>query len=190
MLRILPGEKFARFIPEDPLVYGYSISNYGRLVRFKEGFEIDAVILKGGISEGYRTYVYRTKKSGVDRSKSLMLYKLVANAIVKKNADDQQHIIHLDYDRGNDTFNNLKWVTRPEMLDHEQKSPKVIEARKNIPPIESRKLNTTQVIHLKKLLKDPKRKTRVKILAKQFNISEMQVFRIKRGENWGHVEVS
>ncbi len=26
------------------------------------------------------------------------------------------------------------------------------------------------------------------MLAKQFGISEMQVWRIKSGENWGHVE--
>ncbi len=189
MLRTLPGEKFARFIPEDPLVYGYCISNYGRLIRFKQGFDQDAMLLKGGISEGYRTFVYRIKSDGVDRSKSLMLYKLVASAFIPRTSEDQLHVIHLDYDRGNDTFKNLKWATREEMLKHGQKSPKVIEARKNRPPIESRKLNTTQVIRLKKLLMDPNRKTRIKMLAKQFNISEMQVFRIKRGENWAHVEV-
>jgi DNA-binding Xre family transcriptional regulator len=29
----------------------------------------------------------------------------------------------------------------------------------------------------------------MKMLAKQFGISEMQVSRIKRGENWGHIKV-
>ena len=51
------------------------------------------------------------------------------------------------------------------------------------------KLTITRVKHLKKILNDPERKTRLKILAKQLGISEMQVSRIKRGENWGHIKV-
>jgi DNA-binding Xre family transcriptional regulator len=44
-------------------------------------------------------------------------------------------------------------------------------------------------MHLKKLISDPNRKTRLKMLAKQFGISEMQVSRIKSGENWGHIKI-
>jgi hypothetical protein len=29
----------------------------------------------------------------------------------------------------------------------------------------------------------------LKMLAKQFGISEMQLYRIKSGENWGHVKI-
>jgi hypothetical protein len=36
---------------------------------------------------------------------------------------------------------------------------------------------------------DPNRKTRLKLIAKQFGISEMQLYRIKSGENWGHIKV-
>ena len=32
------------------------------------------------------------------------------------------------------------------------------------------------------------RKTRLKIIAKRFGVSEMQLHRIKTGENWGHVK--
>jgi DNA-binding Xre family transcriptional regulator len=45
------------------------------------------------------------------------------------------------------------------------------------------------VKRLKKKLLDPNRKTRYKILAKQFGVSEMQLHRIKTGENWGHIIV-
>ena len=40
----------------------------------------------------------------------------------------------------------------------------------------------------KKLL-DPNRRTRLKVLAKQFGVSEMQLHRIKTGENWGDLQV-
>jgi hypothetical protein len=42
---------------------------------------------------------------------------------------------------------------------------------------------------IKRKLSDPKRKTRMKMIAKQFGISEMQLYRIKTGENWGHVTI-
>lgn len=41
---------------------------------------------------------------------------------------------------------------------------------------------------IKKMLADPKRKTRQKMIARQFGVSEMQISRIKSGENWGNVK--
>jgi uncharacterized protein YjcR len=45
------------------------------------------------------------------------------------------------------------------------------------------------VIHIKKLLAKPNRTTRLKMIAKQFGVSEMQISRIKSGENWSHIKV-
>ena len=56
-------------------------------------------------------------------------------------------------------------------------------------PQKGQKLNSTQVMLLKKKIFDPNRKTRLKILAKQFGISEMQLYRIKSGENWSHIKI-
>jgi hypothetical protein len=50
-------------------------------------------------------------------------------------------------------------------------------------------LSYAQAVVLKKKLLDPNRKTRIRILAKQFGVSEMQLYRIKSGENWGDIEV-
>ena len=36
---------------------------------------------------------------------------------------------------------------------------------------------------------DPKRKLTHKQLAEKFGVSEMQLHRIKSGENWGHINV-
>lgn len=48
------------------------------------------------------------------------------------------------------------------------------------------KLTSTQVMHIKLLLK---RERPLKQIAKQFDISEMQVWRIKSGENWSHIKI-
>jgi len=49
------------------------------------------------------------------------------------------------------------------------------------------KLTETKVKLIKRKIFDPNRRTRMKMIAKQFGISEMQLYRIKSGENWGSV---
>ena len=101
--------------------------------------------------------------------------------------------MHLDYVRDNDLVKNLKWATYEEKQAHNKKSPHVINSMRNLiehnRKADGRKLTTTKVIHLKKLLNKPKQNTRIKMLAKQFGVSEMQIHRIKRGENWSHIKV-
>ena len=48
------------------------------------------------------------------------------------------------------------------------------------------KLNVTKVKSIKRLLAKPGKRT-MKQIAEQFDISEMQLYRIKSGENWSHV---
>jgi DNA invertase Pin-like site-specific DNA recombinase len=49
------------------------------------------------------------------------------------------------------------------------------------------KLNATQVKSIKKLLEDPKRKLTYRQLAEKYDVSEMTLYRIKSGENWGRI---
>jgi hypothetical protein len=170
----------------------YAISNYGRFVSYTDKVE-EGKILKGGLTDGYRVFRYRVKIDGEAVDKYAFIYKLVAQYFLKKTSEDQTCVIHLDYVRHNDAVLNLRYATKQEMLAHVRKSPAVIEAKKKLVEFnkqaDGRKLTTTQVIHLKKRLLDPTRKTKLKSLAKQFGISEMQLYRIKRGDNWGHLKV-
>ena len=75
-----------------------------------------------------------------------------------------------------------------EMKAHQYKNPAVLQGR--IKRIETKKSNgvgtkltSTQVLRLKKRINDPNRKTRLRLIEKEFGISEMQLCRIKRGEN-------
>ena len=45
-----------------------------------------------------------------------------------------------------------------------------------------------QVKAIKKLLGDPKRKLTFKQLAEKYGVSEMTLYRIKSGENWGKIK--
>jgi hypothetical protein len=79
------------------------------------------------------------------------------------------------------------------MMEHSNKSPHVLQARKNLLEYNLKsngaKLTVTKVMLIKKLLAKPEQKTRLKMIAKQFGVSEMQIRRIKSGENWGHINV-
>jgi hypothetical protein len=200
-LEFYSAEKFkeVKLEDDDKLQLRYAISNYGRLVSFRDSVE-NGRILKGSKQDGYRIMRYKIRygKKKI-RHKHCFYYKLVAEYFIPKTSDDQVYVLHLDRNRSNDRVENLRWATKSEMLEHSKKSPYVKMAkRKQLLRLaeyrlkrkhEGSKLNSTQVIGLKKKLLDPNRKTRLKILAKQFGVTTMTLHRIKTGENWGHIKV-
>ena len=193
MIRFYPNEEFREIEINYPLQKRYAVSNRGRLISFTESVET-GTLLNGSKSSGFRTFSYKIrKKNGKVADKTLFIYRLVAQLFIPKQSEDQLYVIHLDYSLDNDEVKNLKWVTFEEKFEHRKKNPKVINSiikvQQSRLKSDGRKLTLTKVIHLKKILNDPNRKTRAKMLAKQFGISEMQVSRIKSGENWGHVKV-
>jgi DNA-directed RNA polymerase specialized sigma subunit len=81
----------------------------------------------------------------------------------------------------------LQWATKEEMEKHQQKSPAVI-AYRSLNRKQGHKLTDTIVKKIKQMVSDKKRKMTLKEIAAHFEISEMQLYRIKSGENWGHVK--
>lgn len=187
-----PHEEFREIETDFPLKFRYAVSNRGRLINFTNTFN-DGKVLKGSSSDGYKTFRYGRSATGNSVYKTLFIYKLVAEFFIPKTSEDQQYVVHLDYVRDNDTVSNLKWATEEEAKIHRSKSPHVIKSKQKLIEhnikADGRKLTSTSVIRLKKILNKPNQNTRIKILAKQFGISEMQVNRIKRGENWAHIKV-
>lgn len=191
-IRIYPNEQFKEIELDYSLKLRYAISNKGRLISFSENIE-DCRLLKGSLSDGYPTFSFRIKKDGKSISKCLFLYKLVAQYFIPKQSEEQTYVLHLDYSRNNDDVNNLRWATKAEMIEHRNKNLKIIQARQNLIEhnlkADGRKLTTTKVMLIKKILSRPEQKTRLKMIAKQFGVSEMQIRRIASGENWGHVKI-
>lgn len=191
MIKILHKEVWKEYVIPHKLRLRYAVSNYGRIMSFTESFE-DGRLLKGGDSGGYRVLAYKTVVRKKTKNVSLMVHKMVASTFLKKKENDE-FAIHLDYNKTNNNVTNLKWVTREVWLQHYRKNPAVIQAKldmvaRNRERKKGHKLTITQVKYIKKRIFDPNRKTRLKMIAKQFNISEMQLYRIKSGENWSRVK--
>lgn len=189
---IYPNEEFREITLEDPLKFRYAVSNKGRLISFQEEFS-DGRELTGSKADGYRMFRYKVTRNKITKNKSFFISKLVANSFLAKTSEDQIYVLHLDRKRDNDDVRNLKWATKEEMLEHANNSPYVKQARKKLIEhnlnADGKKLTVTKVMLIKKMLNNPKQTTRLKMIAKQFGVSEMQIRRIKSGENWGHVKI-
>ncbi len=123
---------------------------------------------------------------------SALIHRLVATYFLHKTSDEHSVVAHIDFEKQNNLFTNLKWMTLKENYEHQQKSPYVLKEKagrltRRKESSKATKLTVTKVMLLKKLLNEGKP---LKTLVKQFKISETQIFRIKRGENWGDIEAA
>ena len=165
-----------------PRQRNYAISNYGRVVSYKESIETGK-LLKCGLIEGYQVL-----SLGHQVKVSRCVHKLVAHYFLPKPTPGQNYVINYDFDKQNNSVKNLQWATGEEIQQHQNQNPRVQFARKNHPKrTKGQKLTDKQVKRLKNAINDPNRKRTNKQIAKRYGISEMQLYRIKSGENWGHV---
>ncbi|MDA3928800.1 MAG: NUMOD4 domain-containing protein [Prolixibacteraceae bacterium] len=155
----------------------YMVSNYGRVKSF--------VIKKeeGQIMSPCKMGNFLALKIVVDkRNINCYIHILVASVFIPKESEDLTHVIHIDLNYNNNQVSNLKWVKKEQVFEN----VKIRNSRSS----KLRKPHNTNfkerdVAQLKSMLK--KGVPQVEI-AKLFCISQMQVTRIKRGENWGHVK--
>jgi len=166
--------------------FRYAVSNYGRVVSYVKNPEGD--LLKGGKSQGFLTFVANLKDG---KKQASYIHRVVAELFIPRKPGDE-YVIHKNYNKTENKVSNLAWVTKKEWVAHQQNNPQVIEnkLKRKLGTIKCySKLSYAQATILKKKLLDPNRKTRIRVLAKQFGVSEMQLYRIKSGENWGDIKV-
>jgi len=156
----------------------FKISNYGRIINCKNEEEF---LVKKSYINGYQNLPVKQKVNG--KSTSRYVHKLVAQHFLEQN--DGIFVIHLNYDKTDNRLENLKWATKREKELHQFKNPKFKNIKRKKPS--TAKLTETKVKFIKRKINDPNRRTRLKMIAKQFGISEMQLYRIKTGENWAEV---
>ena len=171
----------------------YEVSNYGRLRSFQlptasrldqEGITSakTSKLIKGSVIQGYRSLNIRSGGKTLNR----YVHKLVAGHYVSRTDVDQIFVIHLDHDKQNNYYQNLRWVTKAEMIEHNRNNPS-LKNRQFPRQTRNYKLTETKVKIIKKLLLNDK--NRLKMIAKQFGITHTQLNRIRSGENWKHVTI-
>ena len=167
-----------------PVKYKYAISNHGRLIKFLKQIP-DGSLLNLSRQQGFP--IWRKRMNG--DYFAVLLHRLVAKYFLPKPVSKQKFIIHLDYNKENNHYKNLQWATQEEVTNHAKNNPAVIKAkelmRKNLGSGYNTKLSEANVKQIKISL--AKGKT-LKELALKYKVSDMQIHRIKTGENWGHIK--
>ncbi|MBC7642008.1 MAG: HNH endonuclease [Flavobacterium sp.] len=135
-------------------------------------------------------YKKKYRKCELKRKQTLYLlvHRVVAQNFNHQPTEDHNLVAHLDFDKLNNHHSNLKWMTRQENVEHQKKSPYVIKSKilatnKLMPNFS--KLTVNQVMILKKRLQNEN--VSLALLAKRYKVSQTQLLRIKRGENWAKI---
>jgi hypothetical protein len=189
MIKMIEGEKW-KVLTFHKSGYGkfYAISNYGRLSCFTKKPR-DGSLLKGSLQEGYVIWRFKKRKrNGAIVYTGILLHRLVAEYFLPHPQKGETVVIHHDHKKTNNHYSNLAWATIAEASVHAQASPRVKKARKlarETGGMTNNKLTEPQVKSIKNLLANGKT---LKELAAKFGVSDMQVYRIKTGENWKHIK--
>lgn len=185
MIKKIPGEvwKPLKFSGWKQLRYSYAVSNRGRIASFKDE-PLNGKLLDGSLTTGYKTLnLHRPGNKG-----TLYMHREMAKIFLKRPSPQHRYVIHVNHNKLDNNIKNLRWATLDQMIAHQQKSPakvayKRIQANRTV----GLKLNAAQVKRIKDILDDPKRNISIKKLAKKYGVSEMTIYRIKSGENWGRI---
>jgi hypothetical protein len=187
MIKKIPGEiwKQLQFSGSNGLRKKYAISNHGRSASYIVSVMEDGVLLNGSLTSGYRTLNLHVEKGGG----TIYIHREVAKLFCNKKSPKQKFVIHLNHKKADNSYKNLRWATAEDVAAHQQKSPlKIAYKKQQATKAVGLKLTLTQVKAIKEMVNNPKRKLTYKQLAEKYKVSEMTLYRIKSGENWGKVK--
>lgn len=189
MIKTHKGEKWKEIrFSEGKKSKKYFISNFGRIASSTGKFDEAQLMRTHHMEDGYEVLSMRFG----DLNKKIFIHREVARAFLTRPSSAHVYVLHKDYKKKNNALSNLKWATKKEQKAHEVKSPYVLAAirkRKNNPTLKGQKLTLAKATQLKRKIMDKKRKTSNRQLAEQYGVSEMQIYRIKRGELWRHIKI-
>jgi hypothetical protein len=163
----------------------YALSSLGRVASYSDDVLTDGKLLNGSLTTGYKTLnLHRPGNNG-----TLYIHREIARLFLPKASHKHKYVIHVNHNKLDNASKNLKWSTLEEMIDHQQKSPakiayKKVQANRTV----GLKLTASQVKTIKKTLSSKNRQLTIKKLAEKYKVSEMTMYRIKSGENWGRIK--
>lgn len=186
MIRQLSGESWKplTFSGWKQLRNRYAVSTLGRVASYKKNVLPDGKLLRGSLTTGYRTLnLHRPGNKG-----TLYIHREMAKLFLKKKSPRSKYVIHNNHNKLDNSIKNLRWASLEEMVAHQQKSPaKIAYKKKQANKTEGLKLTAAQVKRIKAVLSGKKRTITIRQLAVNYGVSEMTIYRIKSGENWGRI---
>ena len=152
----------------------YKVSNIGNII---SNYKIRLLCKR---ENGY-LQISLSKKGKV---KNFLVHRLVAIAFCENNKNKKE-VNHINGIKSDNKFENLEWVTSSENTIHAYKTGLQhsvgVKGDKN----HFSKLNESQVVEIKKLIKQ--KTIKLKDIANAYKVSADAISDIKRGKRWGHI---
>jgi hypothetical protein len=186
MINKIAGEvwKQIQFAGYKNLRKKYAVSNHGRAASYGEDILSDGKLLSGSLTSGYRTLNLHVEEG----NGTIYIHREVAKLFCTKKSPKHKFVIHLNHTKTDNSYKNLKWATTQEVSSHQQSSPdKIAYKERQANRTKGLKLSATQVKTIKGVINNPRRKLTYKQMAEKYGVSEMTLYRIKSGENWGRI---
>lgn len=123
----------------------------------------------------------------------ILIHKAIAELFIENDdPNNKTFVIHKNFDKQDNKVENLMWATKDEVVQHSFKSPNWVKHNLELERSTTlrrgySKLNYNDVVLIKIKLSKGEPMSR---LARRFGVSDMQIHRIKTGENWGDVKIS
>lgn len=187
MIKKNPGEVWKQilFNGHKQLRKKYAVSSQGRAASFNTSIDKDGKLLNGSLTSGYRTLNLHIENG----NGTIYIHREVAKLFCKKPSPRHKYVIHNNHKKKDNHFKNLKWATLNTVSAHQQSSPeKIAYKKRQANKTVGLKLNAAQVKTIKEIINNPNRKITYKKLAARYKVSEMTLYRIKSGENWGRIK--
>lgn len=187
MIKKIQGEvwKQLQFSGYKNLRKKYAVSSIGRAASYNNDVYEDGKLLKGSLTSGYKTLNLHIENG----NGTIYLHREIAKLFCSKTSAKQKYVIHINHKKTDNQHKNLKWATIKEVSDHQQNSPdKIAYKKRQANRTVGLKLTATQVKSIKESIANPKRRLTYKQLAAKYGVSEMTLYRIKSGENWGRIK--
>lgn len=187
MIKKNPGEVWKQilFTGHKQLRKKYAVSSHGRTASYYTDILKDGKLLNGSVTSGYRTLNLHVENG----NGTIYIHREVAKLFCKKASPKNKFVIHINHKKQDNHYKNLKWATQDTVSAHQQDSPeKIAYKKRQANRTVGLKLNAKQVKTIKDIINNPKRKLTYKQLAAKYDVSEMTLYRIKSGENWGRIK--
>jgi hypothetical protein len=178
-IKLKPGET-VKVMPEFVSKEGqkYAITSHGRVISFSEKPTVGYFLSVMRLRDYPGVHLMRKGKS-----ESHLIHRLVATYFCKRPSKAHRYVIHLDFNPENNHYKNLKWATLDELRIHLVSNPKLIKPNRTN---NGQKLTAERVKQIKRKLNEGYSYRKV---AREYNLSEMHVYRIKKGICWSFVKV-
>ncbi len=98
----------------EPLLHHFKLSNLGNVVRIRKGAGPEEPFNPKEIG-GYKYISFTTLEGSRE---TIYLHRLVAEFFVENGDEDNTYVIHKDYNRRNNRFDNLEWVPQSVLYKH------------------------------------------------------------------------